>query len=202
MNETLMEGYMKDAQGRLVPVDQVKEIDKTRDALVRELVEKSLELSHVLQGFKKKALDDVKAFAALSAERYKVRLGGRKGNMVLTSYDGEYRVILAVDELITFDEGLMAAKALIDECIREWVDGARSELRALIDNAFAVDKQGKINTQAVLGLRRLDIGDERWKRAMDAIADAIKITATKEYIRIYRRDTEGNYQLVDLNIAA
>ena len=28
--------YMEDAQGRLVPMDRVKEIDKTRDGLVRE----------------------------------------------------------------------------------------------------------------------------------------------------------------------
>jgi hypothetical protein len=33
-DETVPQGYMKDAQGRLVPVDQVREIDRARDELV------------------------------------------------------------------------------------------------------------------------------------------------------------------------
>ena len=196
-----MDGYMKDAKGRLVPIALVKPIDLARDQIVTEIVKKSLELASILGAFKKRSLDDVRAFIDLSAEQYGVKIGGRKGNVTLSSYDGEYRVLIAIDERISFDERLQAAKALIDECIKSWTVGARGELKVLIDDAFAVDKQGKINTSRVLGLRRLDIADPTWLRAMDAISDSITVIDPKEYIRVYRRNNKGEYDLVSLDVA-
>jgi hypothetical protein len=196
------ESYMKDSQGRLVPIMQVKPIDLARDQIVREIVGKSLDLANIVAGFKNQAIEDVKAFIDLSLEQYGVKVGGQKGNVTLMSYDGEYRVLIAINDRITFDERLQAAKSLIDECIKEWTQGARGELRVLIDNAFAVDKAGKINTGRVLGLRRLEIVDEKWNRAMQAIADSIVITESKEYIRIYRRNKEGEYDLISLGLAS
>ena len=197
-----MDGYMKDAKGRLVPIALVKPVDLARDQIVTEIVKKSLELASILGAFKKRSLDDVRAFIDLSAEQYGVKIGGRKGNVTLSSYDGEYRVLIAIDERISFDERLQAAKALIDECIKSWTVGARGELKGLIDDAFAVDKQGKINTSRVLGLRRLDIADPTWLRAMDAISDSITVIDSKEYIRVYRRNNKGEYDLVSLDVVA
>jgi hypothetical protein len=197
-----MEGYMKDAKGRMVPIDLVKPVDLARDQLVHEIVGRSLELSRILGDFKRHSLEDLRAFIELSAEQYGVKIGGRKGNVTLTSYDGEFRVLIAIDERITFDERLQAAKALIDECIKSWTVGARGELKVLVDDAFAVDKQGKINTNRVLGLRRLEITDPTWLRAMDAISDSVMVTESKEYIRVYRRNERGEYDLVSLDIAA
>jgi len=197
-----MEGYMKDSRGRMVPESLVKPIDKARDELVREIVGGSLAIADQLRSFKEHSINDVHAFIDISAEQYGVSIGGRKGNVTLTSYDGEYRVLLAVEERISFDERIQAAKALIDECLREWTAGSRSELRVLINDAFAVDKQGKINTQRVLGLRKLEISDPRWKRAMDAIQDSLQVVESKEYIRIYRRNSKGEYDLVNMDIAS
>lgn len=196
------EKFKKDAQGRMVPVEMIKPIDLERDALVQGIVSKSLELSAVLGSFKRSVMGDVKAFIDLSAEQYGVKLGGKKGNVTLTSFDGEYRVLIAVDERLSFDERLQAAKALIDECIKEWTAGARSEIKVLIDSAFQVDKQGNINTGRVLGLKRLKIEDPKWLRAMEAIQDSVMVTESKEYIRIYRRNDKGEYNLVSLDVAA
>jgi hypothetical protein len=197
-----IEGYMRDAQGRMVPVDMVKPVDLARNDLVREIVGKAQNLAATINGFKARALNDVHAFIDLSFEQYGVKIGGKKGNVTLTSYDGEYRVLLAINDYISFDERLQAAKALIDECIKTWTSGARSELKVLIDDAFAVDKAGKINTSRVLGLRRLSIDDPKWLAAMQAISDSITITESKEYIRIYKRNDSGEYVLVNLDVAA
>jgi hypothetical protein len=197
-----MDGYMKDQQGRLVPLEMVKPIDRARDELVQEIVKKSLGLADAIKDFRDQSIDDAKAFADISAEQYGVKLGGRKGNLTLTSFDGEYQVLLAVADCITFDERLLAAKALVDECIKTWTNGARPELKAIVDNAFAVDKAGKINTGRVFALRRLDIKDEKWIRAMEAISDSVTIHSTKEYIRIYKRNDKGDYIRVNLDIAS
>jgi len=196
------DGYKKDAKGRLVPVENIAPVDIVRDELVREIIQKSLSLSKELLDFKKKVLEDIRAFVEMSAERYGAKVGGLKGNVTLTSFDGEYRILLAMDERIAFDEGLHAAKALIDQCIKAWSVGARSELRVLVEDAFSVDKQGKINTGRVLSLRRLDIKDPTWKTAMDAISNSVVVMETREYVRVYRRNERGEYDLVNLDIAA
>ena len=115
-------------------------------------------------------MGDVAAFVALSAEQYGAKVGGNKGNLTITTYDGRYKVQRQVSETLVFDERLQAAKALIDECITEWTEGSRDEIRALINDAFQVDKEGRINTGRVLSLRRLKIDDERWRQAMLAKA--------------------------------
>jgi hypothetical protein len=197
-----MDGYMKDQQGRFVPLEMIKPVDRARDELVREIVGKSLNLADVLKSFRDRAIGDVKAFVEISAEQYGAKIGGSKGNITLTSFDGEYQVLLAVADCITFDERLQAAKALVDECLKTWTDGARPELKAIVDNAFAVDRAGKINTGRVFALRRLDIDDPTWRRAMEAISDSVTIHSSKEYIRIYKRDEKGKYNRVNLDIAS
>jgi len=110
MNKT--NGYMADARGRLVPIETVREFDKMRDALVRELVDSAKTLQAAMVAYKSRAMGDVDAFIDLSAERYGVTLGGQKGNATLMSFDGQYKVQLAISERLIFDEGIQAAKAL------------------------------------------------------------------------------------------
>ncbi|MEM8109499.1 DUF3164 family protein [Morganella morganii subsp. sibonii] len=196
------EGCWRNAKGGYTPVDLIKEIDIERDALVREIVMKSRELNQLLRNLKLSVFGDVEAFKELSAEKYGVELGGKKGNVTLYSFDGEHRVNVAISEQISFDERLQAAKTLIDECLTDWTQGARPEIHSIIDDAFAVDKQGKINTKRVLELRRLDITDERWLEAMKAIGDSIQIIGSRQYIRVYERvGDNGQYQPIALDIA-
>ena len=147
--------------------------------------------------FKSTAFEDIQAFIDLSAEKYGAKIGGRKGNVTLNSYDGKYRVLRASQDNIVFDERIQAAKALIDECLRDWTDGARQEIRAIIDRAFEVDKQGNLNTGRILTLRRVEIKDPRWLKAMQAISDSTQVISSKSYIRVYERkgDTDEYIQL-------
>ncbi len=95
------------------------------------------------------------------------------------------------------------AKSLIDECIHEWMKGSNKNIQALVQDAFKVDKQGKVSVERILGLRRLNIEDERWDRAMDAISDSIQITGSKRYIRVYQRDdASGEYNRISLDAAS
>lgn len=195
-------GYRKDAVGRLIPESMIKPIDLERDKLVVDIATKAKELSALMGQFKGGAFGDIEAFVELSAEQYGVRVGGKKGNISLLSFDGLYRIDRAVKESIKFDERLQAAKSLVDECLRDWTEGARPEVHALINDAFRVDTQGEIRVARVLALRRLEFTDERWHRAMQAIGEAIQVTGSKSYIRVYERvgDTD-QYRPISLDIA-
>lgn len=203
-NSSVMVGesrYWTDGKGALVPDELVKAIDKERDELVYGFVGKAMALQAQMQAFKKQVFDDVAAFVALSSEKYNVQMGGRKGNLTLFSFDGVYKLQVAVADHIRFDERIHAGKALIDECLHEWAENARPELRSLIDNAFQVDKEGNLSTARILSLRRVEIQDERWTKAMQAIADSIQVVGSKDYIRFYQRDQNGKYQPISLDMA-
>lgn len=196
------EGYMKNAAGDLIAMENVKDIDLARDELVKEIAAKIKAANAQLRDLKASLMDDVDAFVALSLERYGVKLGGKKGNVTLDSFDGQFQVCRQVGENIVFDERLQAAKALIDECLRDWTRDTRGDLRTLVERTFRVDKTGKLNVGAILGLRSLEISDERWQRAMTAISDSIKVTGTRPYLRLYERDEHGRKQPVSLDFAA
>lgn len=203
MINNIPEGFLKDAKGHLVPLELVKPIDMARNDLVLELVSKAQLVSATLAAFKADAFGDIKAFVDMSAEQYKAKVGGKKGNVTLMSFDGQYKVVLAAQDNIRFDERLQAARALIDECLTEWTQDARSEVRAIVNEAFRADKQGEISTGRVLALRRMEIKDARWQRAMEAIGDAVQVVGSKSYIRVYQRVGESEqYVPIPLDIAS
>lgn len=196
------EGYKKNAIGHLVPIETIKEIDLARDEFVQDAVAKAGVLAAAVAGFKARLSDDMQAFLELSAEKYGADLAGEKGNLTLTSFDGRYKIVRAISERLDFDERLQAAKALVDECLREWSKAAGPELRAVVDSAFQVDKKGRINTKRILALRSLKIEHPTWKKAMTAIGDAVQVVGSCVYFRIYERDSDGNYHQLALDFSA
>lgn len=206
MKETAMTiippGYRKDALGRLIPESMIKPIDQERDKLVIAIAEGALVQNANLTRFKAATFGDIEAFVELSAEQYGVKLGGKKGNVSLLSFDGRYRVDRSIQETIKFDERLQAAKELIDQCFQDWTADSRDELKVIVNDAFRVDTSGEIRAGRVLALRRYDFTDERWLRAMQAVGDAVQVTGSKMYIRVYERVGDTNqYKPISLDIA-
>ena len=195
-------GYMKDAQGRLVPEETVREIDKLRDQTVRRIVALALHTAEAVKRFKTMADGDIDAFTAISADEFGATLGGVKGNITLRSFDGQYKVCKDIGEFLSYDERLQVAKALVDECISAWSDGADAKLRAIVLDAFQVNKAGRVNLKRILGLRQLAIDDPTWKRAMDAIGESIQIAGSKAYIRVYERQADDSYKPINLDLAS
>ena len=193
--------YCKDARGALVPVDSIKTIDLVRDDLVHRVFQNVVPVREELVRLKQLALQEIRDFIELSANEYGVQLGGKKGNVTLTSFDGEFRLMVAMSDTLAFDERLQAAKKLIDECLEEWTQNSDANLKTVVQAAFDVNKQGHINTGRVLGLRRLNIHHEKWSEAMNILSDSIQVLASKEYVRFYQRNTDGKYELINLDLA-
>nr|WP_314523884.1 DUF3164 family protein [uncultured Rahnella sp.] len=195
------DGYRINAQGHLVPESQVKPLDKLRDEVVMNIIESARQQRQQLVTFKLNSMQQIADFIDLSAAEYGVEFGGAKGNVSLVSFDGRYKLLRAVGEHRVFDERIQAAKTLIDTCINQWSGGADEKIMALVDHAFRVNKQGKIDINQVLGLRQLNIDDDKWNEAMDAVADAIQVTGTSQYLRLYERQCDGSYKQISLDLA-
>lgn len=195
-------GFWLNGSGHLVPEDQISEQDKLRDQVARDLVTQATMLTAALRAFKEKALADIDDLVRISAERYGASLGGRKGNVTVSTFDGRYRVSRTVSERIAFTEEIEAAKELINGCILRWSEGGNANIRVLVDRAFRTDTRGQLKTAAILDLLRVEIEDSEWQAAMEALRDSIQVTGTAVYVRVHERIGTGDqYRQVPLDIA-
>lgn len=179
--------YMTDAKGSLVPVETIKPSDKLEDEQVRKIMTFARDLSAQIARFRGHTMTDLGELDALLEQEYGAKKGGRKGNRTYQTFDGLMKVQVQVSDFIDFGPQLQVAKTLIDECLNEWSEDSRPEIRAIVTRAFNTDKEGQINRSEIFMLMRLDIEDERWKSAVDAIRDAMRVTGSKEYVRFYER---------------
>lgn len=195
--------YYRDSKGALIPEALVPGQDLLLDQSVRKILGYAEELSAQIARFKGHTFDDVNTTLDLIAEKYGAKPGGRKGNVTLLSLDGTMKVQVQVADQLTFGPELQTAKSLVDECIGGWSEGSRDEIRALVNHAFDVDKEGRINRSAIFQLRRVKIEDERWQQAMLAIGDAIRVVGSKQYLRFYKRaSATAAWEPVTVDLAA
>lgn len=198
-----------DRQGRTVPDHLVTDVDRMKDELAERLVSGAENIQQAQAAFKKTAMEEMYAAKALLFERYQAKIGGQKGGFGIAAFDGSAEARICVADRITFGPELQAAKSLIDECIESWAEGADQNIVVLINDAFQVNKAGRIDTKRVLRLQKLPIRkpdgshDERWQQAMQAISDALIVDDTATYIRFYRRNDRTNaMELVNLDFSS
>ncbi|WP_170921467.1 DUF3164 family protein [Desulfovibrio gilichinskyi] len=200
---TVPEGYMEDSMGRLVRIEHVSEYDKLKDETVNTILERAFQVQQEIKDFKTETMGDFYALMEMAFEKYDAKVGGKKGNAQITSYDGKKKVAIAVNESVTFDERLQVAKSLIDVCLIDWTKDGRTEVKTIVNAAFDVDKEGNISTYKVMSLLKFEINDDRWQRAMKAVRDSLSVLCSKKYIRFYHRTgIESKWQAIPLDIAA
>ena len=196
------DGYMRDARGRLVPVVLVKPEQLLEDALVRGLHAAAEKLSGQIREFRDTAFGEIDALLGLLADKYDVTLGGDRGNLTLDTFDGTLIVSVSIGDQLDLGPELQVAKQLIDGCIHRWSEGASIELQAIVNGAFDVDKKGKLNVGRILALRRYNIDDADWKKAMEAIGNAARVVSSKRYLRLHRKIGDRPKEQVPLDLAS
>ena len=195
--------YLHDAKGRLVPLEAVKPMDQLMDETVRKIMAFARELSAQIARFRGHTYEDVSALQALISQEYGSAIGGAKGNITLTSFDGLMKVQVQVADQLTFGPELQEAKKLVDECLKEWGAESRVEIRAVVDRVFNVGKEGQISRTDIFSLLRLDIRDSRWVKAMEAIRESIRVIGSKQYFRFYERSApDAGWRAVTIDLAA
>lgn len=195
--------YMRDGRGNLKVISQLKPQRLLEDEMVRKVMRFARELSDQIRRFKGHTFEDLAAFQSLLEQQYGAKAGGAKGNVTFSTFDETMKVEVKIADQIAFGPELQAAKKLVDECLVEWGADSHEALRSLVTNVFSVEKEGQINRGELFSLLALDVADERWQRAMEAIRDSIRVIGTKAYLRFrIREDANDNWSTVTIDLAA
>lgn len=196
--------YVTNAEGGLTPLALIKPADFMEDQMVRKIIGFAKPLSAELSRFKKHTRADIAEFDRMLEAQYGLVKRGRAGagNQKYRSIDGLLMVETRVNKLIEFGPQLQVAKALIDECLNEWTEDGRAEVRGLVTRAFNVDKAGQISKDAVFELFKVESDDPRWLKAMEAINAAVRVIGSKEYLHFsFRENHDSEWIRISLNIA-
>jgi len=192
--------------GQTVPAQYVPQRDKKATAVVVRMAKAAFKLSQKLGELRNETIITVNAFVDWSAAQSNVKtLGGEKGNVNLTSFDGLSQVRIRRPEYIEFDERLQQAKALIDQFLKARAsDSVDQALIQLVTAAFTTNRDGRVRADAVLAVqRRVKLSDPTWRNAMELIEDSKTAIQSKTYIRFYERaTTEDEWALIPLDIAS
>ena len=197
------EGYLKNGKGNLVAIANIKQTDLIKDEFVKKAIDKALEMQETLAEFKQSLMAEADDFIELLAQEHGVNLGGKKGNVTLRTFDSQLKVTLQTQERIELGPELSLAKELIDQCLDEWTEGGNQNIKAIVSKTFNTDKQGSLNPQRILALRKLEISDDsgKWTKAMNIIAESVGVVDSTRFIRFYKQDDKGIEQAVSLDIA-
>jgi hypothetical protein len=194
--------FLTDAKGGFVPLSLVKPQHKLEDETVRKIIGFAVNLNGEIARFRGHTMTDLGSLDALIAQEYGAKIGGAKGNRTYQTIDGLMKVQVQVADQIDFGAELQVAKSIIDECLNEWSIDSRPEIQSIVTRAFNTDKEGKINRSEIFMLMRHEIDDPRWRRAMDAIRDAMRVTGSKEYVRFYtRKVVTDEFKAVTIDLA-
>ena len=191
-SEAPPKGYWRNARGDLVHQANVRPLDQDMDGVVRKIHAFGGALSAQMWRFRAHTMDDIYGLVERAVESYGGKLGGRKGNLTLTSFDGLRKVVLAQADRIAVGPEIIAAQALVEECLDDWAAQCNLKLRALLEQSFRPDATGQVSVPQLLRLRRIHIDDPRWRQLQAAISDALRPEGKAEYVRLYARETPAD----------
>lgn len=196
--------YLVNSRGFKVPMDKVTDNDKAQHSLVLNLIQEAKQLSAAHDDFKRRCFTQINDFVAELARSYNVEIGGKKGNVTLSSYDNRQTVKVGVADDLSFGPEIIVAKELINGVVNEQLELLGDEaklLKAIVHDTFETDSDGKYSKAKIMNLRskhRFSHDSEEWADAMKALDDAIIFSSTKTYVRFYERNDLGAWVQIPL----
>jgi len=192
-----------DESGRSVPVKYISAGSKLKEKNAATLLKQSKEISKRLIDFKKnieKLSDEV---LVKMAEENNIK-NLQKGNYTWFNFDRSIKIEVSISDRIDFDDICIAgAKAKLDEFLNANLDSKQAFIKELVQDAFSTAK-GKMDVKKVMSLMKYGsrITDQLFQEAIALIKESIRNPDSKTYFRIWEREKNGDYKLIDLNFSS
>lgn len=196
-------GRIEDQHGNLIKLETFKEYELQRDQLTRSLCRDCAVIADEIHALKAKMAKLIDNHIQQMGSLYNINLGGKKGNLSLTTIDKKLKVERSRQDRKTTNEHMLVAIELIQACVQKWKKGANQNLQAFVERYLRTDGKGSYNIADLQQLQKMKLKhpDEDWDNAMQALANAIEFDFTAEYFRAFYRDESGQYHQIPLDIA-
>lgn len=192
-----------DEAGTTIPYDRTTKYERAAENAIYKLAMTAHDLHSKLAAYKEKVREEAERLYELFTKENGT-IGKGKGSATFYNFDRSIKVMVKVNDQITFDENTIAlAKEKLDELLNEGLQGAKDFVKPMVMEAFQTTA-GKLDTKRVLGLKRhaSRVKDDRYDEAMALIDKSVRRPSTREYYQIWVKDENGEYQDIQLNFAS
>lgn len=197
----VVNGMMSDSEGNQILLRNIHETDLLYNDLVLGIAVFWEHLHGKILRFKQNNFEDTNTVLDLIFERHGVERGGKDGNMQFFTHDRKYKLQIAIQKKIDFGPELQVAEKKMQEALNQLTGPDTGDLKTILTRAFNLDS-GKVRVAEILRLRSYKIENEAWNEAMAIINQAITVISSKKQIRLYKRNEQGEYINIPLDIAA
>lgn len=203
MIQKIKDKAWKDESGKDVPVEYISPGMRLKERNAASLAREANTINKKLHNFKaqmEKLCDDVYKKAM---EEFKAKTDG-KGNFIWFNFDRSIKIEVKISERIDFDDlAIKASKEKLDTFLSENLDSKMEFVKDLVIDAFSTSR-GKIDAKKVFQLMkyRSKISHPLFQEAINILSDGIRKPGSKTYFRIWQRDDDGGYELIELNFSS
>jgi predicted Zn-dependent protease len=127
-----------------------------------------------------------------------------KGNFTWFNFDRSIKIEVSINEQITFDDlTIKAAQDKLNEFLGNELSTTQEFIKELIKDAFSTSR-GKLDSKKVMSLVRHKnrISDPIFQEAIALVEQSIRRPESKTYFRIWQKNEDGKYEVVDLNFSS
>jgi hypothetical protein len=193
----------KDEAGAEVPVGYISLGKRLQERSAASLLKEARQVNARLMAYKKRMIQLCSDVYTKAMQDYKAKTDG-KGNFTWFNFDRSIKVEVSVSDRIEFDDlAIKAAKEKLDAFLSENLDSKTEFVKDLVIDAFSTTR-GKIDAKKVFTLMkyRTKIHHPLFQDALNILSDGIRHPESKTYFRIWERQGDGSYELIELNFSA
>lgn len=203
MSAKTKNGSWINRNGNAVNPKLIDPVAKRRDRVVERIIKKAEKLESMMLKVKQEIFNEVETYMNYIQKKSGAEEVDTKGNITLSDYSSLKKVKIQINEMLEFDERLNVAKQLIDECLTEWASDAAEELKAIVAEAFNVDKKGKVNKFMLFRLKKIRVKHPKWTKAMQLIDESTDVVGTRQYLMFQTRESiRDDFRTINLNFSS
>lgn len=203
MIQKIKDQKWKDESGTFVPIGYISKGTRMKEHHAGVLIKEAKSLNKKLAEYKADVQKLCNEVYAVMLEEFKTKAEG-KGNYSWFNFDRSIKVDVSISDRIEFDDiAITACKNKLDEFLNLTLDSKQEFVKELVADAFSTSR-GKLDAKKVMGLLkyRTKINAPLFQEALNLIESSIRRPDSKVYFRIWEKQPDNSYKLIDLNFSS
>jgi len=206
---TTKDQFWADETGHKVSLKYITPSARLRERNAAAILKNALSLNKSLIAFKKKMNQLCDEAYAKTLEELNARgstVG--KGNFNWFNFDRSIKIEVSISDRITFDDLTIKASKeefdlYLDEKLKNLADNDDDFFADIVRDTFATTK-GNLDVKKVLSIMKYKnkVQNQHAKRGFELITEAIRRPDSKRYSRVFLRQEDNSYKLIDLNFSS
>ena len=205
LQHTSKDKFWIDESGTQIPYNRTTPIERKKEKHAAAILKKGQSVFKILSELKAAVREASEEVLNAEREASNVKLS-EKGNYTWYNFDRSIKIQVDVSEPIKFDEiKIASAKEKLMNLIRTNINGDEFII-SIAEDAFQTSS-GKLDPKKILGLRKHSsriknvVIKAEWEAIMKQIDSSITRPKSKSYYKIWVKNTEGQYEGVELNFS-